>query len=85
VWIGKWLKDKYPSTTHILDYYHLKQKLALAAQSTTHGQAWLQQQENNLFAGRQLAVERAIEALVQLDQGSKDQLLEYLRNNRYRT
>ena len=85
LWLGKWLKDKYPSATHILDYYHLKQKLALAAQTTTHGQDWLQEQEESLFQGRQLAVERAVEALAHLDQRSKDQLLEYLKNNRYRT
>ncbi len=84
-WIGKWLKEKYPEATHILDYYHLKQKLALAAQTTANRQAWLHQQENNLFAGRQLAVERAVEALPNLDQRSKGLLLEYLRNNRYRT
>jgi len=84
-WIGKWLKEKYPSATHILDYYHLKQKLALAAQTAANGQDWLQQQEKSLFEGRQLAVERAVEALDRLDQRSKGQLLEYLRNNRYRT
>jgi hypothetical protein len=85
LWMGKWLKEQYPWATHILDYYHLKQKLALAAQTTANGQAWLHQQEDDLFAGRQLAVERAVEALTQWDQRSKDQLLEYLRNNRYRT
>jgi hypothetical protein len=57
----------------------------LAAQSAATGQDWLAQQEKSLFEGRQLAVERAVEALTHLDQGSKDQLLEYLRNNRYRT
>ena len=84
-WIGKWLKEKYPEATHILDYYHLKQKLALAAQCAATGQDWLQQQEKSLFEGRPLAVERAVEALPDLDQRSKAQLLEYLRNNRYRT
>jgi hypothetical protein len=85
LWIGKWLKEKYPSATHILDYYHLKQKLTLAAQTAANGQEWLAQQEKSLFEGRQLAVERAVEALDHLDQRSKDQLLEYLKNNRYRT
>lgn len=85
LWIGKWLKEKYPSATHILDYYHLKQKLALAAQTAANGQDWLQEQEKSLFEGRQLAVESAVEALAHLDQHSKDQLLEYLKNNRYRT
>jgi hypothetical protein len=84
-WIGKWLKEKYPKATHILDYYHLKQKLALAAQTAANGQDWLQEQEKSLFEGRQLAVEIAVGALAHLAQHSKDQLLEYLKNNRYRT
>ncbi len=85
IWMSKWLLQAYPGATHILDYYHLKQKLALAAQATVNRQEWLQEQENHLFQGQQQQVERAIEALEHLEQTSKDQLLEYLKNNRYRT
>lgn len=84
-WIGKWLKQSYPDATHILDYYHLKQKLATAALAAADARQWLQQQEDHLFQGRQQHVERAVEALTQLDHKSKDQLLEYLKSNRYRT
>ncbi len=85
IWMSKWLLQAYPGATHILDYYHLKQKLALAAQATDNGKEWLQEQENRLFQGQQQQVESAIEALEHLEQISKDQLLEYLKNNRYRT
>jgi hypothetical protein len=85
IWMSKWLLQAYPGATHILDYYHLKQKLALAAQATVNRQEWLQEQENHLFQGQQQQVERAIEALEHLEQTTKDQLLEYLKNNRYRT
>lgn len=85
IWLSKWFKQTYADATHILDYYHLKEKLAAAAQAAPEGQHWLQEQEDNLFAGRQEAVEKAVEALGQLEQTSKYQLLEYLHNNRYRT
>ncbi|MDP8935157.1 MAG: UPF0236 family protein [Cyanobacteriota bacterium] len=85
IWMSKWLLEKYPHATHILDYYHLKQKLATAAQAAPDSRQWLQQQEENLFAGQQLAVEQAVQALEHLHQPGKNQLLEYLQNNRYRT
>lgn len=84
-WISKWLLDKYAGATHILDYYHLKQRLASAALAAPDAKQWLQEQENHLFQGRQQAVETAVEALERLDHKSKDQLLAYLKNNRYRT
>jgi hypothetical protein len=57
LWTGKWLFEKYPRATHILDYYHLKEKLAVAAAAAPDSRHWLQQQEENLFAGKQLAVD----------------------------
>jgi hypothetical protein len=85
IWMSKWLWQTYPGATHILDYYHLKQKLASAVEATASGKEWLQEQENRLFQGQQQQVERAVEALEHLEQTTKDQLLEYLKNNRYRT
>ena len=85
IWMREWLLEKYPRATHILDYYHLKEKLASVAQAAADSKRWLQEQEENLFAGQQLAVEQAVQALEHLDQTSKHQLLEYLQNNRYRT
>lgn len=84
-WMSKWLLDKYAGATHILDYYHLKQRLASAALAAPDARGWLQEQENHLFQGRQQAVETAVAALERLDHKSKDQLLAYLKNNRYRT
>lgn len=40
-WIGNWLSATYPDTTHILDYYHVVEKLALAAKGLPWGQNWL--------------------------------------------
>lgn len=84
-WIGNWLKETYPKATHILDYYHLKQKLAIAAQAVAHPQEWLAEQENYLFEGKQQAVEGAVAALENLPEAVRAQLLSYLKNNRYRT
>ena len=85
LWLGKWLSEHYPCATHILDYYHLKQKLAQAALAAPDTRGWVQQQENRLFQGQQLAVEQAVQALEHLEADTKSQLLEYLKNNRYRT
>ncbi len=84
-WIGNWLRETYPDAVHILDYYHLKEKLAIAAQSATSPPQWLDEQEQHLFAGQQEAVEKAVESLPELPADSRQQLLNYLKNNRYRT
>jgi hypothetical protein len=55
------------------------------AQAAADNKGWPQEQEENLFAGSQLAVETAVATLEHLDQTSKHKLLAYLQNNRYRT
>lgn len=84
-WIGNWLRETYPDAVHILDYYHLKEKLSAAAQSVSDSGHWLREQEESLFEGRQQAVEKAVQDLPHLDAAGKQQLPEYLKNNRCRT
>jgi hypothetical protein len=85
MWMREWLFKKYPHATHILAYNHFKEKLAGVAQAAADNKGWLQEPEENLFAGRQLAVETAVATLEHLDQTSKHELLAYLQNNCYRT
>jgi hypothetical protein len=84
-WIGNWLKETYPDAVHILDYYHLKEKLAVAAQAAPDAQQWLAEQEQHLFTGKQQAVEQAVAALENLPPAVGEQLVNYLKSNCYRT
>ena len=40
-WIHRWLQNSYPHATHILDFYHVAEKLAAAAQAADAPTAWL--------------------------------------------
>ena len=40
-WIHHWLQASYPHATHILDFYHVAEKLAAAAQAANAPAPWL--------------------------------------------
>ena len=83
-WIHHWLQASYPHATHILDFYHVAEKLAAAAQATNAPASWLPAQYARLWAGQSPAVERAVAALPGLAAPLADQLVSYLRTNRAR-
>jgi hypothetical protein len=83
-WIHHWLQAAYPHATHILDFYHVAEKLAAVAQAADAPAPWLPAQYARLWAGQSPAVERAVAALPGLAAPLADQLGSYLRTNRKR-
>ena len=83
-WIHHWLQTRYPHATHILDFYHVAEKLAAAAQAADAPPTWLPAQYARLWAGQSPAVEQALTALPGLPAPLATQLGAYLRTNRTR-
>lgn len=72
-WLSGWLRDSYPEAVHILDFFHVLEKLALAGDAD-----WLGRQKARLLNGEQQAVRRAVARSAYRE---KDKLLAYLKNN----
>lgn len=83
-WIHHWLQAAYPHATHILDFYHVAEKLAAAAQAARAPASWLPAQYACLWAGQSPAVEQALTTLSGLPALVAIQLGAYLRTNRQR-
>ena len=83
-WIHHWITTRYPLATHILDYYHVSEKLADAARTAGAPADWLAQQQQHLLAGRSAHVEAAVRALAALPEAARNTLLGYLTTNRLR-
>jgi hypothetical protein len=83
LWIGLWLLAQYPDAVHILDFFHVCEKLAKVAVWADTAD-WFEQMKTHLLAGRQLKVRQSILQMKQLPAEQKDDLLTYLENNEYR-
>jgi len=83
-WIAQWLQQAYPEATHILDYYHLTEKLAVACQGAEEPEQWLEDQSQALLEGKSRKVEQAVQALPFLEKDHKDSLVGYLHSNHQR-
>ena len=83
-WIHHWFQASYPHATHILDFYHMAEKLAAAAQAADVPPAWLPAQYARRWAGQSPAVEQALGTLPGLPAALAAQLSSYLRANRAR-
>lgn len=84
LWIAHWLSERYGTAVHILDFYHVSEKLAAAAQYSHDTKGWLDRQCEQLLAGR---LERVLEAVKKIDAlpaVDKEKLLYYLQSNAYR-
>lgn len=84
VWIGTWLSATYPNATHILDYFHVVEKLAFAVKGLPEGASWLAQQEAALLTDQSQEVETNVARLTRLGALERSQLVGYLINNRDR-
>ncbi len=84
LWIGNWLAESYPEATHILDYFHVCEKLAMAAKSTNDSVKWLEKQKDRLLNGKHKKVCKAVQDLENYEIDSRIGLLNYLKNNAYR-
>lgn len=84
LWIGHWLSERYPQATHILDFFHVCEKLAVVAQASGDAQKWFAKQKDTLLEGKHKKVCRAIKKLGNLATDIKEKTLNYLKNNEYR-
>ena len=69
---------------HILDYFHVVEKLAALARDLSDGKAWLATQEEALLADKSQQVEDNVLALSQLSLSVRSGVAGYLINNRDR-
>ncbi|GAA4013918.1 hypothetical protein GCM10022408_28820 [Hymenobacter fastidiosus] len=83
-WIGQWLSTSYPDATHILDYYHVVEKLAAVARQLPQGDTWLARQQQHLLCDESERVEAHVAGLRQLPAADRQGLGSYLRANHYR-
>lgn len=84
VWIGNWLSDSYPNATHILDFFHVCEKLVMASKASENSEKWLEKRKEQLLNGKHKKVYKAVEKLENYDVDAKTTLLNYLYNNAYR-
>lgn len=84
IWIGTWLAENYPTSTHILDYFHVCEKLAAAAKASQDSEKWIKKQKDRLLRGQHKKVCKAVEKLDHYGIEAKAGLLNYLKNNAYR-
>ena len=83
-WIGNWLSITYPSATHILDYFHVVEKLAFAAKGLPAAKRWLTAQQEYLLTNQSETVESKVAKLKHLSADERSNLVGYLLNNRHR-
>ena len=83
-WIGNWLQATYPDATHILDYFHVVEKLGTLARDLPDGKAWLETQQEALLANQNQQVEDNVLALSQLSLSARSSVIGYLMANRDR-
>jgi hypothetical protein len=83
-WIGNWLSSAYPEATHILDYFHVVEKLALAVKGLPSGKKWLTTQQDHLLGNQSERVEKNVAELTHLASDEQHKLVGYLLNNRNR-
>lgn len=83
-WIGTWLATTYPLDTHILDYFHVVEKLAFAVKGMPMGKNWLTTQQEHLLANQSETVESNVAKLRHLSADERSKLVGYLLRNRER-
>lgn len=83
-WIGNWLSSTYPSAVHILDYFHVVEKLAFAVRGLPMSKQWVTTQQEHLLANQSETVESNVAKLSHLPADERSKLVGYLLNNRQR-
>jgi hypothetical protein len=76
-WIGQWIKEKYGGAVHILDFFHVCEKLSGAV---PNNKGWLELQKTDLLGGRVGAVIERVKLLPKSD--CVEKLGTYLENHR---
>ena len=83
-WIGIWLKETYPDSIHILDYFHVCEHLGDAASASSDPIEWLAIQKERVLSEQLPLVIHAIKLLDKLCPEKKASLIQYIENNIYR-
>ena len=79
-WIGQWIAQRYAGSVHIIDYFHVCEKLASVAPRDVGG--WLAKQKEALLNSRVEAVIGEVKTL-QGNEEDINQLLGYLENHKH--
>jgi hypothetical protein len=77
-WIRLWLAESYPGCVHILDIFHVLEKIASVAQDAPEPVAWFERQRTHLLASELGLVLEAIKTLPAGDRVAQQQVVNYL-------
>ena len=81
-WITNWLKESYPDSLQILDFYHVCEKLASIPKLTGCKKGWFEKHKAHLLAGQVSLISASIQKLDWFL--GKEELLGYLEKNSFR-
>jgi hypothetical protein len=82
-WIAPWVAQRYPGAVHILDLFHVLEKVAVVAQDAPEPQTWFSLQKQALLESRLTDVLLAVDAVVCQDKVQQAQIRSYLVNHRH--
>lgn len=82
-WIAPWIAQTYPDAVHILDLFHVLEKVAVVAQDAPEPQKWFEQQKQALLASALTDVLQAVAAIDCRDKVQQAQIQSYLENHRH--
>lgn len=80
-WIAPWIAQTYPDAVHILDLFHVLEKVALVAQDALDPQQWFEEQKQSLLASKLAAVLAAIDGVASRDKVQQAHIQSYLRKH----
>jgi hypothetical protein len=80
-WIAPWVSRTYPDAVHILDLFHVLEKVAVVAQDASQPQLWFTQQKQALLESRLADVLAGIDAVSCQDKVQQAQIRSYLVNH----
>ena len=81
-WIAPWVSLTYPDAVHILDLFHVLEKVAVVAQDALDTEQWFEQQKQALLASQLTDVLVAIDSIECRDKVQQAQIRSYLVNHR---
>ena len=80
-WIAPWVAQTYPNAVHILDLFHVLEKVAVVAQDALESEQWFEQQKQALLASQLADVLVAIDGIDCRDKVQQAQIRSYLVNH----
>lgn len=77
-WIRQWIASRYPQAAHILDIYHVLEKIG----KVNAEKAWIDLQKERLMEGKHQEVVKAVKSVKEVDKKEKAMVVKYLMNNK---